>query len=323
MNCFKYGKISFDEVKNWLVELREHSYSPLSNYVVTAVIRVALGGDENYYFAGVNVENIDNRLGNCAEESSVAIMATACGKGAEIKEVWVMGAVRGQKVADDLVTCCGKCRQHLSGYAAEDVKVHSISLSGKVETITMGELLPKAFTFKSFLPDIQKSSKPITKEEIESKLIRKEDLSDKDIFDWLKKLETIDYVIKTSQKAVLKLDNGCYVAGTRMEEAAFIAVSAVQSAVSLGIAEFGKRTVEEIFLLSGGREEKNFKEGEYIPLSMSELQVLREHISNDFVPVKIFNSKGCSVSKTVMEAASQIYNFSNRTSSLDSRDFRD
>jgi len=316
MNCFKYGKLSFDEIKNWLVDMREHSYSPLSNYVVSAVIRVSIGGDDNYYFSGVNVENIDNNLSTHAEESAVSIMITSCGKNAEIKELWVMGAVRGQKTAEELVTCCGKCRQHLADYSSEDMKVHSISLSGKTDVITMGELLPRVYSFKSYLPDIQKNTKTIRKEEIETNLVRKDSLSDKEIFDWLKSLEAIDYASKTSQKAVMKLSNGCYVAGTRMEEAAFISVTATQSAVALATAEFGKSNIEEIFLLSSGREENQLKDNEFIPLSMSELQVLREHTKGDNIPVKLFTNNGQVILKNLVDMVALPYNFTNRTSKL-------
>jgi cytidine deaminase len=43
------------------------------------------------------------------------------------------------------ITPCGGCRQRLKEFAGADTPVHLCNESGVVETVTLGELLPKAF----------------------------------------------------------------------------------------------------------------------------------------------------------------------------------
>jgi cytidine deaminase len=47
----------------------------------------------------------------------------------------------------DRVTPCGGCRQRLREFGAADTRVHLCDASGVVETVTLGDLLPKAFEF--------------------------------------------------------------------------------------------------------------------------------------------------------------------------------
>ena len=128
-----------EDITQWLREMRDTPYVAASGFAVTCVFRAKIGDDDSYYFTGVNVENPDHRLATHGEEGGIAAIATALGKKAEIVEGWVMGAPKDLKVGDDsflannCVSCCGKCRQQIAGLAAPSVAIHSISLNGAIK----------------------------------------------------------------------------------------------------------------------------------------------------------------------------------------------
>jgi cytidine deaminase len=43
------------------------------------------------------------------------------------------------------ITPCGGCRQRLREFGSPQTRVHLCDANGVVETVTLGELLPKAF----------------------------------------------------------------------------------------------------------------------------------------------------------------------------------
>ena len=113
--------------------LRAHV--PYSNFPVGAAIRARSGA----IFAGANIENASYPEGWCAETTAIAHMVMA-GETA-ISEI----AVVAEKM--DRITPCGGCRQRLAEFAAADTKVHLCDRTGVVETVRLGDLLPKAFNF--------------------------------------------------------------------------------------------------------------------------------------------------------------------------------
>jgi cytidine deaminase len=110
------------------------AYVPYSNFRVGAAIRTASGA----IYTGVNVENAAYPEGTCAEAGAIAAMVL--GGETEIAEVAVIGD------SDDPVPPCGGCRQKIREFAGPDVKVTMMSRTGKELTMTVGELLPGAFT---------------------------------------------------------------------------------------------------------------------------------------------------------------------------------
>ena len=58
----------------------------------------------------------------------------------KIAEIVVIGE------SDNLCTPCGGCRQRLSEFADPGTPVHICGLNGLRQTISMGELLPYAFS---------------------------------------------------------------------------------------------------------------------------------------------------------------------------------
>ncbi|MEM5468972.1 cytidine deaminase [Celeribacter marinus] len=110
------------------------AYAPYSNFKVGAAIKTSSGA----IFAGVNVENVAYPEGTCAEAGAIAAMVL--GGETHITEVAVIGS------GDAPTPPCGGCRQKLREFAAPDVKVTMMSRTGETLTMTVGELLPGAFS---------------------------------------------------------------------------------------------------------------------------------------------------------------------------------
>ena len=109
------------------------AYAPYSRFPVGAAIRTESGR----IFAGANMENASYPEGWCAETSAIAHMVMAGER--RIAEV----AVVAEKMM--LITPCGGCRQRLKEFGTAATLVHLCDETGIVETVTLGDLLPKAF----------------------------------------------------------------------------------------------------------------------------------------------------------------------------------
>lgn len=306
MNILKEEQLSEADILNWLKSLRSNAYVPESAFAVSAVFRARLHDTDDYYFAGVNAENADHRLSTHAEEACIAAMVTALGKQAEIMEVWVMGAHKDSQNTDKLPSCCGKCRQQIAGFAAQNVKVHYMAQDGKSSTTTVGDFLPQVFTFRDYMPELastQSINARLTGKKIRDRLIREHYLPEKEIFDWLKSLESIDYVSKISQAIVIKLDNGAYVAGIKIEEAAFISINAAQCAVAIAVSEFGVRSIQEAWVYTKGRDKNSIPQGSIGGLTLSALQTLLQCAASDKIPIRFLAGDHSVTDMTLSEAA--------------------
>jgi cytidine deaminase len=113
----------------------QNAYSPYSKFPVGAAI-LTEGGK---IFAGANMENASYPEGWCAEVSAIAHMVM--GGERRIKEV----AVIAEKMPR--ITPCGGCRQRLKEFGTADTLVHLCDATGVVETVKLGDLLPRAFEF--------------------------------------------------------------------------------------------------------------------------------------------------------------------------------
>ena len=119
--------------------VRENAHAPYSKFKVGAAVRSANG----MVFVGCNVENSAYPEGTCAEAGAIAAMIAA-GEN-KIEEVCV--------VAESPVPIapCGGCRQKIAEFSGPDVLVILADLNGETKRITIGELLPHAFS-NSHLP---------------------------------------------------------------------------------------------------------------------------------------------------------------------------
>ncbi len=111
-----------------------NAHVPYSKFPVGAAIRT----EDGRIFAGCNIENASYPEGWCAETSAIAHMVMAGER--KIAEVAVV-AERMPRI-----TPCGGCRQRLKEFASPGTRVHLCDASGVVETVTLGDLLPKAFS---------------------------------------------------------------------------------------------------------------------------------------------------------------------------------
>lgn len=306
MKVFRKGNLSEAEIMQWLTGLRAHAYAPESSFTVSAVFKALTPDGSDYYFGGVNVENIDHRLTTHAEEGAIAAMVTALGRSARIAEGWVMGAPENDKAADTLASCCGKCRQQIAGFASKDVKIHSFSPNGQKSSTTVGAFLPDLFTFRQYLPDTansKKSTAPLSAQEISERLTRTVMPAEKELLAWLKQIESVDDASKISQSLVIKLDNDACVAGTKVEEAAFNCISAAQSALAAATAEFGVCVVREAWVYTKGRDGKEVPTGHVGTLAMSALQTLLQCAEHREIPVHFFEGDGGGLQTTLSAAA--------------------
>jgi cytidine deaminase len=114
--------------------VRERAHAPYSRFKVGAALRSSSGA----VYVGCNVENAALPEGTCAETGAIAAMIAA--GDSRIEEVLV--------IADcpEPVPPCGGCRQRLSEFAGQDVRVTLCTTDGKSKVMTMAELLPGVFT---------------------------------------------------------------------------------------------------------------------------------------------------------------------------------
>ena len=114
------------------LQARENAHAPFSKFKVGAAIEDGTGR----IHTGCNVENATYGLTVCAERIAVF---KAISEGAR-------GFKRVAVVADTetLTPPCGACRQILWEFCG-DVEIVLANLSGKSETLRLGELFPRPF----------------------------------------------------------------------------------------------------------------------------------------------------------------------------------
>lgn len=115
--------------------VRENAYAPFSKFKVGA----ALETDDGQIIVGSNVESASYGLTVCAERVAVW-NAISQGKRKVVKIAVVADT-------EELTPPCGVCRQIIWEFGG-DIPVLFANLDGKVETVQMKDLLPRAFDTK-------------------------------------------------------------------------------------------------------------------------------------------------------------------------------
>jgi cytidine deaminase len=122
-------------MKEKLINLLENSYSPYSNYAVSAIL-VTKDGKE---FSGVNVEDATTRAGTCAERNAIFNAITNGYKKNDFKEINIM--VSSGKIGMP----CFVCRQMMLEMFESNVIVRCFNTKGEYVEHTLEELCPYPF----------------------------------------------------------------------------------------------------------------------------------------------------------------------------------
>lgn len=117
-------------------EAAKNAYCKYSNYHVGA----ALIADDGTIWLGCNVENSSFGATNCAERTAL-FSAIAAGK-RKFSAIAIVGGTDAEPASP-----CGICRQVLSEFCSPEMPVYFAGLEGDtIRTVTLGELLPLAFS---------------------------------------------------------------------------------------------------------------------------------------------------------------------------------
>lgn len=292
------------DVINWLKALRGHPYVAQSGFDVTSVFKVKTP-DGFYYVGGVNVENRDLITGTCGEEGAIAAAIGAFGQDIDIVEGWVMGAPKGAETSDIPCYPCGECRQRIAQYTAPNAPVHVIALNGEhKDTKTRAELLPNAFSFRDLEHTGEAAAVPALAavSDVTQRLYQqpKEPLTTVQVFDWLRGLRGDVRVSGYNEMTLWRLANGAYVAGVKIENAAYPSSTNVMSAAaSVMNAHFGKQKVVEVWVHGFHNDATKSTAGHYVP-SGAALQVLHQ-FATPTTTLHQFNKDGMAKSVTIGE----------------------
>lgn len=293
----KAEHLPFEEIVAWLTRLRGQPFVAQSHFDVTSVLKIHIG-EESYYVGGVNVENVELTVGSCAEEGALSAAVTAFGEHIDVVEAWVMGAPRNMEMSDLACYPCGECRQRLAQYMAPDAAIHIVSLDGKLrDTKTRGELLPMAFSFRDLEERSEYSAQTHPKHSDAALRLTRQPpapLDNDQICQWMAELQSDVRVSGVDQKIIFRLDSGAYVAGVRLENAAYpSSTSAVQSAVALMHTRYGHSKIAEMWVQVSYRQQQETEiRNTLVPLSGALLQVLYQFVAEDDMVVNILDGDG-------------------------------
>lgn len=120
------------------INAMKNSYSPYSGVCVGAALLTASGK----IYSGCNIENASYSASVCAERTAL-FKAVSCGE-KNFSALAVAGGKAG--VISGLFPPCGICRQVLCEFCAADFTVLMVTGINTYRKITLGELLPAAFS---------------------------------------------------------------------------------------------------------------------------------------------------------------------------------
>ena len=122
------------------VKARENAYSPYSQFCVGA----ALLCDDGSIYTGTNIENASYSATVCAER--VAIFKAVSEGKRDFSAIALCGAEKGKEISGRCFPC-GVCRQVLSEFCKEDLKIYIVT-ENEIFEYTLSQLLPFAFELK-------------------------------------------------------------------------------------------------------------------------------------------------------------------------------
>lgn len=122
-------------MKQKLIDLMNHSYSPYSHFRVASIV-VMKDGKE---FCGVNVENASYGATICAERSAILNAISFGYKRYDFEKLYVM--VDSPKIS----SCCFLCRQVISEFFESDKQIILMNHHGDEKIYTVKDLCPVPF----------------------------------------------------------------------------------------------------------------------------------------------------------------------------------
>lgn len=131
--------MELSELKEKAKEVAKKAHAPYSSFKVGSAILTKTGD----VYVGCNVENSSYGLSICAERNAIFCAIAKVGK---IDLDTVVVYTETAKPASP----CGACRQIISEFCGQDVKIHSFCDSDLTIDTTIQELLPEAFNLDDF-----------------------------------------------------------------------------------------------------------------------------------------------------------------------------
>ncbi len=122
-------------------ETMKYAYAPYSNFSVGAAV---LTSDGRIY-SGCNIENASYGATNCAERTAIfKAVSEGCSSISKIAVVCSSG---------HYAYPCGICRQVMAEFATEDMQIILEDVDRGILELSLGEILPEAFTGKDIAAD--------------------------------------------------------------------------------------------------------------------------------------------------------------------------
>ena len=122
-------------------EAMTHAYAPYSHFHVGAALLCADGS----VYQGANIENAAYGECVCAERN--AVFKAIYDGHRDFTAIAIVGGRDG--IIDSFCAPCGACRQVLEEFCGDDLKIHLTDAAGKLETLTLAQLLPWGFSGKN------------------------------------------------------------------------------------------------------------------------------------------------------------------------------
>jgi cytidine deaminase len=126
------------ELARLAVEAMHHAYVPYSGYKVGAALLCADGT----VYQGCNIENAAYGPTNCAERT--AFFKAVYDGHRDFTDIAVCGGKGG--IITGPFPPCGVCRQVMREFCTDDFRIHMVGVDGRVETVTLAQLLPFSFS---------------------------------------------------------------------------------------------------------------------------------------------------------------------------------
>lgn len=217
-----------------------------------------------------------------------------------------MGAPKGMESSDIACYPCGECRQRIAQYTAPNAPIHMMGLNGKkLDTQTRDELLPNAFSFRDLEHNGQAGDIPqlAPVRHITDRLFREPEkkLTDDEVFAWLRGLRADVRVSQYNEMTVWRLANGAYVAGVKVENAAYPSSTNVMAAAAAVMnTRYGRLPVQEVWAYGFHNDAGQREDAHYVPSGAS-LQIMHQFAASPQLRVHRFNREGMAKSGALAE----------------------